>query len=225
MFFYKVKSKALSTIAHTFLILLLSSCVYHDQVVAINQDTPKFEIKKHYNSSINLKILDLRSDKEFIGFKTPSSFWEFSEKQKNRHDDFSSFRYKAAYLNNDQDLALILQNQLSVTLINKGFKLKRFTPNQISVEIIELGFIPAMYRNVSYSTIKVKASSKNGNLEKVYNKKIISYKPMPSALILGPFDYELSNKYYNDVVNDCLNQTIQAIVSDDQLWNFLETVI
>ncbi len=205
--------------------LLISACHYRDQMVVINSAAPTLQLDKYYNKKLNLKVVDNRENKEFIGFRTPVSIWQFEEEYKNP-DYFSGhnseFKYKIADLNNNQDLAAIVQNKLSENLNQRGLKIKRFTINQLLVEIEELSVIPTMYRTGVYSKIKVKASNKSDDLEKIYEKQIISYKPMLGAVTLGPFNPGPGEEYYNRIVNDCLNQNIQSIISDNQLWSFLD---
>ncbi len=212
--------KYLHYLSITFL-LLISSCQHSNQMVVINSDAPKLAIDKYYNKKLNLRVVDSRENKDFIGFKTPVSIWQFTEEYKDS-DYLSDDQSSIAILSNNQDLAAIIQKKLAENLNSRGLKLKRFTINQLSGEILELSVIPTTYRTGIYSKIKVKAINKAGDLEKIYEKKIISYKPMLSAIFLGPLSPDLGDEYYNRIINDCLDQNIQSIISDNQLWNFLD---
>jgi hypothetical protein len=211
------------------ILIFFSSCHYRDQTVAIKSEplpiVAQFSIAKYYNKKLNLKVIDSRENKEFIGFRTPVAIWQFDEKYKEPNDGAiyqEDNQFKIATLSNNQDLAALVQKKLSEALDQRGLKQKRFTANQLQVEIVELNFIPTMYRNWVHSKLKIKASNRSEDLEKVYDKVIISHKPMALALLLGPFNPGLSESYYNQIISDCLDENLQSIINDVQLWNFLE---
>ncbi len=205
--------------------LFISSCRYQDHIVHINSAETKLEFKQLYNKKLDLKVVDSRVNKNFIGFRAPITIWETEDKYKDpqyflKYDD--GFHYKIANLTNNQNLSDIINQKLSINLKQKGFKIERFSVNKIKVEILELSIIPTLYRNSVNSRIKVVASNKYHNLEKIYEKNIISYRPMLRVLLMGPFDFGSSGEYYDDVMSESLNRNIEQIVSDDQIWNFLQ---
>ncbi len=192
-------------------LLFFSSCVHKDKLVELSAAAPQLTINQHYEKKLNLRVTDEREDKNFIGFNENLAVWQFSDEYKNPNyaDNFT----KLARLNTNQDLSSIVLQKLLTSLDQKGLQQKRFTINQLRVEILEFGFISTAYRDVSYSKIKVTASNKYDDLTKIYDKQIIRYKPM-----LGLF---LGDKYHNRIVNECLNQNIQSIINDNLLWDFL----
>jgi uncharacterized lipoprotein YajG len=183
-------------------------------MVVINPEAPKVQLDKYYNKKLNLRVVDSRENKEFIGFRTPVSTWKFEEEYNN--PDYA-YNYPEpsliTTLNSNQDLAAIIQKKLSENLNKRGLKVKRFTINQLSVELVELSVIPATYRAKIYNKIIVRSLNKTNNFKKVYEKQIISYEPIFGIA---------SDEYYNQVINDCLDQNIQSIINDNQLWNFLD---
>ncbi len=195
-------------------LLFISSCSHQDQIVIINSDAPQVALDKYYNKTLNLKVKDSRENGDFIGFRNPINIWKLSEDYKNPDYFSQDLQTQPPVINlgNNQDLAAIIRDKLSENLNRRGLKLKRFTPNQVSVEILELSFIPATYRVAVYSKIRVKALNKTDNLEKIYEKKIVKYIPI----------FGVGNKYYNRIINDCLDRNIQSIISDNKLWNFLD---
>ncbi len=207
------------------LLIFLSSCRYQNHVVQINSAEPKLEFKQYYSKKLGLKVVDRREDKQFIGFRVPISIWNFEEQYKKPNYFLgydNDYHYKISNLTNNQDLSDIVRQKLSTNLKSKGFKIERFSVNQIKVEILELSFVPAFYRNSINSRIKITASNKNHELEKIYEKNIISYRPMVRVLLMGPFDFGASGGYYDDIISECLNHNIEQIVSDDPIWNFLQ---
>ena len=202
------------------LIIFFSSCHNKSQMVVISPDVSNVFFNKKYNKTLNFKVIDDRDNKEFIGFKAPVAIWKFDDKYKN--PNYFSTQNKVARLNNQQNLVFLVKKSIANALYKKGIGLKRFTINQLSVEIVELSFIHTVYRSAAYSKIRVKVSNKNDDLEKIYEKKMVSYKPMIGAIILGPFNISLSKAYYNRLISDSLNQNIQSVINDDQLWKFLD---
>ncbi|MES2677333.1 MAG: YajG family lipoprotein [Pseudomonadota bacterium] len=192
-------------------LLFFSSCRHSDQSIQISSAAPQLTIDKYYNKKLNLRVADDRENKNFIGFENALALWKFDEQYKN--PNYAADK-KLAKLNNDQDLSAIILQKLSANLDQKGLKLKRFTTNQLKVEILELGFVSTNYRDVAYSKIRVTVSNKNSDLSKIYDKQIIHYKPL-----LGLF---LKKEYHNQIINECLDQNIQAIINDNLLWNFLD---
>jgi len=184
-------------------------------MVIINPNAPTVALSKYYNKKLNLKVLDNRGTPNFIGFRNPINMWAFEEKHKNPNYFNQSLQSESTIpaLNNNQDLALIIRDKLSTNLNQRGLKLKRFTPNQITVELLELSVIPTKFRTEAYSKIRVTAVNKAGNQEEIYEKKIIRSTP-----IFG----STNNEYYNRIINDCLDQNIQSVISDNKLWNFLD---
>jgi len=198
-----------------FLIILLSlpSCRHNNQNIVLNNNPVQLTIDKYYNKQLNLKIVDGRDDKDFIGFNAPLSIWQTSEEYKNANYQPED-NEELPHININQNLSTIILQKLSASLNQKGLRLKRFTPNQLRVEILELSFVSTTYRNFINSKIRVIASNKNNDLSKTYEKQLTTYKPM-----LGLF---LGQNYYHQIINDCLDQNIQAIILDNSLWSFLD---
>ena len=205
------------------LLLCISSCRYQDHAVQISAIEPKLEFKNYYNKNLDLNLVDNRKNKDFIGFRAPISIWKAEEEYKdpNYFLKRDEYHYKIANLINNQDLVDLVKQKLSANLKQKGLKLKRFSINKIKIEILELNLVPTMYRNFISSKIKITASNKYNNLDKIYEKNIVSYRPMLRVLLMGPFDFGSSGEYYDDIINECLNQNIEQIVNDDQIWSFL----
>jgi uncharacterized lipoprotein YajG len=183
-------------------------------MVVINSDAPKVALDKYYNKKLNLKVFDKRDNKEFIGFRTLINFWKLDEEYKNPKyfDDYLESSSKVFSLNNNQDLAQIIKDKLAENLNNRGLKIKRFTTNQVIFELLELSVVPATLRTAVEVKIKVKALNKMDDFEKIYEKKITYFTPA-----FGPND-----EYYNEIINDCLDKNIKVIISDSELWNFLD---
>jgi uncharacterized lipoprotein YajG len=208
-----------------FALLFLSACQYQSQIVQIDQKTSPFKINQYYNKKLNLKIIDSRKNKQFIGFRKGVNVWNFDPDYK-KEDYFTnpkdSFSKEKAKLTFEDDLAKIVGQKLGENLKKRGLKIKRFTVNQVRVKIIELSFIPTLYRHGAFSVIKVSAKNSDKNFSKIYKKRIVSKKPMIGALILGPFDTGLSDGHNNQMISRALDENIADIVKDKQLWNFLE---
>jgi uncharacterized lipoprotein YajG len=196
------------------ILLLICSCSHQNQMVVINSDAPKVALDKYYNKKLNLKVFDKRDNKEFIGFRTLINFWKLDEEYKNPKyfDDYLESSSKVFSLNNNQDLAQIIKDKLAENLNNRGLKIKRFTTNQVIFELLELSVVPATLRTAVEVKIKVKALNKMDDFEKIYEKKITYFTPA-----FGPND-----EYYNEIINDCLDKNIKVIISDSELWNFLD---
>ena len=207
------------------LLLCFSSCRYRDHVVQISSAAPKIKITQHYDKKLDVRVVDNRENKDFIGFRTPAAIWKFKDEYKNP-DYFlgqrSGYHYKIANLTNDQDVSNIVQTKLSAALIQKGSKLEKFSSNQVKVEILELSLIPTMYRNAVHSKFKVTASVKLKSLEKVYDQQMVNYRPMLRVLLMGPFDFGSSGGYYDDIIEECLDKNIEQVINDGQIWDFLK---
>ncbi len=213
-------------IHHLFVVLLLclSSCRYKDSTVNFHPTTPKFRFAEQYNRDIDIKVIDNRQDKEFIGFKNPVTIWKLNEESKNSRDFLGSkdgYNFKVAELTSTQDLADIVLKKFAHNMPAKGLEVRRFAPNQLKVEIEEVGFVGAMYRNFIYNKLKITMRTRAGKIEKIYNSQITSYRPMPNVIFFGPFDPGMSADYYNDVVNEAIDDNIEYILKDSALWNLV----
>lgn len=55
-------------------------------------------------------------------------------------------------------------------------------------------------------------------IDKSYTKEFTSYKPLLHSILLGPIDLGLDGDYYDEVINEAIDENIAQILNDDELW-------
>jgi hypothetical protein len=219
-FFYKKKIKSCAVLI---LLISFSSCRYYDHDVQISSHAPQLQQSKFEDSDRNkvaIRVFDSRKQKKFIGFRTRASIWTFKEKYKD--PNFFSKQdgvFKVARINSKEGFIDVLEKKLFQNLLQKNLEIRNFSANLLKVEILELGLVSTMYRNFLNSKIKVTMSSRYKNFSKIYDQKMVSYKPMVGALLFGPLDFGTKGKYYDRLINECLDKNIAQIMLDDEIWS------
>ena len=223
-----ILQEGLAKIRITFLALtclVLCSCHYQNQNIRINPNPQEFTIEKYYNKKLNIEVIDKRENKEILGIRTPINIWDFEEDKK-ISDISSGYNadnlYKIAYLENKQNLAKIFEDKLVENLTKRGLKIKRFTTNQIKIEILEIRYFANMYRHMAKVSVKVIAKNRDTDLVKIYTEKEISKAPAIKALLFGPFNPGTSKLQNEEIINNAIDKTIKNIINDNKIWNFLD---
>jgi hypothetical protein len=206
-----------------FLSLNLSSCRYHDHDVKISSHAPQLNQSRFQDldqKKASLRIVDSRKQKSFIGFRTRASIWNSKEKYKD--PNFFSKKggiFRVARINNKDNFIDVFGKKFAQNLYQKNLQIKNFSPNLLKVEILELSLVSTMYRNFLNSKIKVSLSTRYGIIKKTYDQEVISYKPMVGAILFGPLDFGVGDKYYDKIVNECLDKNISQIMQDNEIWS------